>query len=229
MKRRAEAKWIGAVATRVMRPSPCVTIALMSLLLTSCTQPAESTQDSTSALIAASFLAQEPCGPPCFPGIVPGLTREAEVEGILRQLRIDEDCEAHNTEEEGGGRGLVCGGFVVGYRPGSDIVELVGFSAPPGMRVQDLIAIYGPPRSALAGPQGIPEFPRTGMTLFYPEIGVEVALPTQEGTVYTLEPSTLVSGVSYLDADSFARDWGPELPTWAGYGEYRQTEFFHSR
>jgi len=222
------AKGIPGMATKLIPFAHGLPFALISLLLASCTQSVASRQDVTSAFIARGFLAQEPCGPPCFLGMEPGISTESEVRGILEELGLYQHCEGYDTEEEGGSRGLVCGGFLVGYRPASDIVEVIGFSLPSEATVDDVIAVYGAPQSALAGREGIPEFPKTGMSLFYPHIRVTLGLPPQEGTVYKVVPSTLVSGVTYHDPESYARVWGPELPRWEGYGEYPQTDFFHS-
>src|SRR5437762_11446844 len=74
------------------------------------------------------LISGDPCGPPCFWKIIPGVTTEDEVTRIFQARDLLQRCENIRNERETGVRGIVCFNKVnISFRPGTNIVEGVGF------------------------------------------------------------------------------------------------------
>jgi len=172
------------------------------------------------------FFSQDPCGPPCFWGIVPGSTEEKEVIRILKSRGIWETCESFNNEAESGVRGITCARVLgVHFKRGGTIVAGIGFSPSSEITVHDVLGRFGEPDYILLTDMGLPEYPETGMSLYYERITTKIDLPAQDNFVYSVSPFTKIESIGYFDVDEYEAHKTcifPYLLTWHGYGEYEQ-------
>jgi len=200
-----------------------VTCCLLLILLPACTPTVPDLGENTRPVGDGGFLSGEPCGPPCFVGIVPGVTREAEAIQILKTEGLCWNYTTFNNEPSGY-RGFTCSPSWVGiaFRPGTDVVDHVGFPLSRIVMVGDVIARYGEPDAVLVAVSS--QYPRTGMNLYYTHLQTILVLPEQEGATFWVKASTTIEQVSYYSTVTYRsrRPTVDSLPKWNGYGEYRE-------
>jgi hypothetical protein len=209
--------------------SGIVTCFLLLALIPACTPSVPNFDQNIRSVRDGGFLSGEPCGPPCFVGIVPGVTRETEAIRIVKAERLCGNYETFDNEPSGY-RGFICtpSGVYVSFRPGTDIVELVGYYLSPSITLGDVIARYGEPDAVSVGAIGIPEIPKTMMSIYYDSLKSQLFLCDQEGVTFRAEPATGICRIGYSDVASYERQKNQLrelLASWNGYGEYHQYVF----
>lgn len=200
-------------------------IAICLFLLTACAAGLHGAPTSLSAnqnpVKDGGLLSKKPCGPPCFNGIIPGVTTDKEAAATIEKLQeIFTDCRPFDLTYSGGRRGLNCTFVNIGHQ--NSLVDQVSFTPSNMISVQQLLDLYGPPDSQFVGIVSLPDSPsRTSMTLYFNPIQTMIGLGEQNGTQFTIQPTTGVTSVIYLSKQSYdeARSF-PNIEMWRGYNVY---------
>jgi len=180
------------------------------------------------------LLSDQLCGPPCFWDITPGITRESQVWDILKNRKVSQSCNLWDSTSESGTRGIQCqfpgaglkGSLAVisiGLETGSDATRFVGFTPSVVIKLQDVIQKYGMPTWIGVWSEGTPEHLGVSVTIFYDTISARLDFPQQDGTIYELQPDTMISSVSYLSSQKyvdFIKTINKNLQKWQSYGKY---------
>jgi len=195
-----------------------VVYVMLCLLLGSCSRP------TPTDFGDGGILSAKPCGPPCFWNVIAGQTREAEARQIFTDVLKLNDCHEFDNEATSGLRGVSCN-FLVGinFRRGSDIVAGISYKPPESLTLQDVISHHGQPDTVDIVASGLPEHPRTVMTLHFDHIRTSLILVEQEGYLFTVTPSTSISSVGYADDETYAVMRAGAL-SWHGYDTYQRNE-----
>jgi hypothetical protein len=163
------------------------------------------------------LLSEEPCRAPCFAGIIPGKTIETELMDIIENNEHFQGCEL--TDSPNQGRWVSCNGLIVNIKKTDSTVDGIGFKTSRQFKLEEIMSKYGEPTITWVAPMGIPEAPEVSMIVFWEEEKIRINLEDQEGVVYQLAPSTLVTNIVYYSEakDSFEMFF----QSWRGYGEYK--------
>jgi hypothetical protein len=161
----------------------------------------------------------KPCGPDCFFGIEPGKSTLQDVNNALSKYGFINYCGKETINDLSRIR---CGDtFRIVFTDQFKIVDMINFSPTPSIKVKDIVDKYGPPDFVIFYPEGVPEYPRTGLSLLYLQLNMSIQFPDQEGTTFILEPEAIVESIQYSIADLDLMRRANLLQKWNGYNKYR--------
>ena len=202
-------------------------VLICFFLLTACTAgygASTSMPANQNSLIESGLLSKKPCGPPCFYGITPGVTTDKEAVAIIEKLpEIFIDCKPFDLTSSGGRRGVKCVSVNISFQ--NLLVDQVSFTFSNMISVQRLIDLYGPPDSVTVSIVSLPDFPdRTGMALYFDSIQTMVGVGEQNGSHFTIQPTTGITPVIYLSEQNYKKNRSfPNHEKWQGYDVYMGT------
>lgn len=163
-----------------------------------------------------------PCTAPCVYGIQIEETPLDQVIPTLQQNGLSECL----TEENLSWIGITCGySVVVQVDKATGIVNATGFYPSVPISLAEIIEKYGEPDFVSLQAEGPTEAPTSRMSLFWDELKMTVELPQTDSHIYTLEGTTTVEMVLFLDEvqhiDSNKISFGEYYKRWNGYGDYQ--------
>ena len=167
-----------------------------------------------------------PCGPPCLMGITPGVTTLEEVESILTNQYMLENCIYFDNAIEGGSAGYQCGNnLIISVTGNSARVNSIGFIPQVKIGLDDVIDKYGAPSCVQIIPDGLPEEEFSVALVYFDTIQTRLTLIIQPGAEYNLSEETEVESVSYFEQSQYQAllisDYSQE---WTGYHNYYVVE-----
>lgn len=205
---------------------------LLLILLVSCAAPEteitvlESPQPTSFPERAdigdGGLLSGLPCAAPCVYGIRIGETPLDQVIPMLEQNGLLE-CQ---REESASWIGITCGySVVVQVDRATSVVNATGLYPSSSISLGEIIEKYGEPEYVFLQAEGTTEAPTSCISLHWDSLKMTVEMPQIESHTYTLEETTTVEMVLFLDeaqyTDTSEVSFGEYYKRWNGYGVYQ--------
>ncbi len=138
------------------------------------------------------------CMPPCWQNITPGRTTEDELRRVLNSsASVAEECHDFDNTEEGGLRGITCGGITFSFEPGENQLGGIRYRLGVEVTLGQAIEKYGEDSYVNIAMLGIPEVPWTNVSLYYPQYGL-ILLSRQPNYTFNIQPGMIITEAVYL-------------------------------
>ncbi len=169
------------------------------------------------------IFSEKPCASPCFFGIRIGETSSEQVTPSLGSQGV---APCYKYEEAN----IMCGvGFFanvwVTVDLSTSLVHSIGYDPSIPISVADIVEKYGNPNYVWVYSEGIPEFPKLSLSIFWDSIKMEIDLPTiddNEKHTYSIEESTEIQWITFYDDAVYSvRTLEGDAQSWNGYSVYQ--------
>jgi hypothetical protein len=205
-----------AQMSRPNTPIPALCAATLALALAACGPSTAPSASYARAFDEAGILSANACPPPCFLGIVPGSTTEAELTALLESAGLSQECTATTS-------GITCGNALyISVKSGTDIVQVIGFTPPATIYLEDVVSRYGMPSLVRVQEDATPQPLDSVALLFFYSISTRLTLPTVSGATYLIDSRSPIENIAYLSPTIYEEMTSAPVASWHGYGEYPQ-------
>jgi hypothetical protein len=202
--------------SRPNTPIPALCAATLALALAACGPSTAPSATYARVFDEAGILSANACPPPCFLGIVPGSTTEAELAALLDPAGLSQECTATTS-------GITCGNALfISVESGTDLVQVIGFTPPAAIYLEDVVSRYGMPSSVRVQEDATPHPIDSVALLFFDSISTRLTLPTVSGQTYVIDSSSPIENIAYLSPTIYEEMTSAPVAPWHGYGEYPQ-------
>ncbi len=163
-----------------------------------------------------------PCASPCVFGVRIGETQLDQVTPLLEENDIS-PCQRENSVSW---IAIGCGYNVsVQVDTRTNLVNGIWFYPSVSISLRDIIGKYGEPNFVSVDREGPFEAPTIRMILNWDSIRMLVEMPQIDGTMYVVEKTTVVEGITFLDETQYPGSseiqFGEYYKLWNGYGNYQ--------
>ena len=174
------------------------------------------------------ILTGKPCAPPCWQGITPDTVVERrQVLHRVRRLPSTWHVDEHGHEHGRSIRWLWRswpGYNFIDFMEDSNVVYNISLAVDFDLKVEEIIAEYGPPEGVVVVGPVIPEVAYSTAILHYPSQGFYCSVKVYPDYEPVLKPSSVVYDVNYFEPYVSYEAWlgdyeGVTPKPWSGYGE----------
>lgn len=159
------------------------------------------------------------CAAPCVLGITPGVTSYKEAKEIIKNTPSLLNCQEPDMLPS---LQISCDNFGLHFR--GKTVDVIGLR-DLNLTLEQLIEKYGAPdkiRVAIFNWPG--SSPKLVSALLFQSVRMQVVLPDATGAEYRVEPTALITSVSFLSEEAFTPVFELYEDTWNGYGIYQPNQ-----
>jgi hypothetical protein len=159
------------------------------------------------------LLTKKPCGPPCLFGITPGVSKESDLQKMIRDYYLD--CVTYDHTKLGGFKGYKCPFYDFGLNDG--LVYVLNYSPKVHIRLAQFVALFGPPDYVYIFSNSDPDDTlKMEGEVIYLSISTILIFEEKEGISYSIESDSTINNVVYFSV--FENN--SSFQNWKGYGEY---------